>query len=361
MMKINRNNYGAYFIDYLDGNLDEKLVDDFLEFLQQNPDLKEELALFQSVSLEPEEINFSKKDLLYKNKFDLEDNFNRASVASLEGDLNSDEKAEFENYLQSHPEKRKDFQLFEKTKVSPDLSIHFDNKNSLYKRSKGRTIIMWSIRIAAVFILAFTFYVLADRYSNNKTADKKVAIAEKETPQKQIPEKVAPVETRNQTESTKEQNQKTEITPIAKITEPELTKPVKKPVESLRENKKARMDEVDVEVARTPVEILKPMPQLSTSLDVKQPGLALATMHFTVPEEQVSTDDERFLADVVKEKTGINKLSIGKIAKAGLNLVAGVSKDKLTYETNDSGKVTEIKYDSRLFAFTIPTKNEADK
>ena len=151
MMKINRNNYGAYFIDYLDGNLDEKLVDDFLEFLQQNPDLKEELALFQSVSLEPEEINFSKKDLLYKNKFDLEDNFNRASVASLEGDLNSDEKAEFENYLQSHPEKRKDFQLFEKTKVSPDLSIHFDNKNSLYKRSKGRTIIMWSIRIAAVF------------------------------------------------------------------------------------------------------------------------------------------------------------------------------------------------------------------
>ena len=46
-MKINRNNYEAFFIDYLEGNLDEKMVDDFIEFLQQNPDLKEELSVMR--------------------------------------------------------------------------------------------------------------------------------------------------------------------------------------------------------------------------------------------------------------------------------------------------------------------------
>ena len=43
-MKINRNNYEVFFMDYLDGNLDESVVNDFIEFLQKNPDLKEELA-----------------------------------------------------------------------------------------------------------------------------------------------------------------------------------------------------------------------------------------------------------------------------------------------------------------------------
>ncbi len=85
-------------------------------------------------------------------------------------------------------------------------------------------------------------------------------------------------------------------------------------------------------------------------------------MYITVFEDPVvNTDDERFLADVVKEKTGLNKLSFNKIAKAGLNLVSSISKDKLTYETNETGKVTEINYDSRLLAFSIPTKGEANK
>ena len=35
-----------------------------------------------------------------------------------------------------------------------------------------------------------------------------------------------------------------------------------------------------------------------------------------------------------------------------------VEKEKLSYETNNSGKVTEINYDSRLLAFSIPTKGQ---
>ncbi len=360
-MKINRNNYEAYFIDYLDGNLDEKLVDDFLEFLQQNPDLKDELTLFQSVSLEPENIQFSKKEKLYKNKFDLEDNFNQASVASLEGDFNNDEKTEFENYLKSHPEKRKDFQLFKKTKLQPNLSIHFDKKRNLYRQSKSKTIVMWGIRIAAVLILAFTFYVLADRYSNNKITETNVAVNQNETPQKQNPEKVTSVETKKQTESTEDQGQKTEKKPDVKTIEPNVNKPIQKLDNSMRENNNGRTDEKDVLIVRTPVEALETVPRLSASLDTKQPKATLGNIHFVIPEEQVNKDDERLLADVVKEKAGINKLSFGKIAKAGLNLVVSISKDKLTYETNESGNVTEIKYDSRLLAFSIPTKKEADK
>jgi hypothetical protein len=50
-MKITRENYEPYFLDYLEGNLDENLVDDFMEFLQQNPDLKNELEMYESITI----------------------------------------------------------------------------------------------------------------------------------------------------------------------------------------------------------------------------------------------------------------------------------------------------------------------
>lgn len=360
-MKINRNNYEPYFIDYIDGILDEKLMDDFLEFLQQNPDLKNELALFQSVLLEPEDIQFNKKEKLYKNKFDLEDNFNHASVASLEGDLSDDEKLAFENYLKLHPEKKNDFLLFERTWLQPDLSVKFENKSSLYHRTVGKTVLMWSIRIAAVLILTFTFYVLTDRYSNNKIAETKVAVIQNEKPQGQPPEKVTPDEIKKQTEPAEEQDQKAGKKPAAITIRPKVTMSSQKPAKSLHENNKERIDETTVELGRTPVDALEIMPRLSASLELKQPKPTLRTMHNTIPEEPVFRDEERFIADVVKEKTGLNKLSLSKLAKAGLTFVSNISNAKLTYETDKSGKVSEISYDSRLFAFSIPTKNETEK
>ena len=95
-MQINRENYEAYFIDYLEGNLDELLVDDFIEFIKLNPDLKEELDLFESLEAIPENIAFENKEGLYKEKYDAETAFNDAAVACLEGDISEGEKSDFE-------------------------------------------------------------------------------------------------------------------------------------------------------------------------------------------------------------------------------------------------------------------------
>ena len=360
-MKINRNNYETYFIDYIEGNLDVKLVDDFLEFLQQNPDLKEELSLFQSVSLEPEEIQFDKKEKLYKNKFDIEDNFNRTSVALLEGDLSMDEKADFERYLISHPDKRKEFQLFEKTKLQPDLSVKFNKKSRLYHRSVGKSIVLWSIRIAAVLVLAFTFYVLADRESANTLEEPRVAVLQTETPPNETQNNEASQNVNQQIVSPENEIVKPEANAENKATEPQIEKTVQKDSKSNRENTKGKKDETDIATERVAVEPLRPISRLTASLEIKQPQESLRIMQYAIPDGPAYQDEERFLADVVVEKTGINKLSFNKIAKAGLNIVSNISKEKLTYETNESGKVTEINYDSRLLAFSIPTKGETDK
>lgn len=356
-MKININNYETYFIDYLEGNLDEKLVDDFIEFLQQNPLLKEELALFDSVSLEPENVDFHKKDKLYKEKYDSEKEFDKTAVARLDGEISAEENTKFENYLSKNPEKEKEIALFNKTKLVADETIVFNKKNKIYKASLGKTVLMWSVRIAAILVLAFVFYFLADRPVDNIIPDNQVAKIEKE-----IPIKETPTEVKAPDQIPVKKTEKKEIKPAEKDekSKPEIKKPEPKPktTKSIRETTKGRMGGDDLALERIPLEVPAELRGITASLQIVQPEANLAVINQNSVEIQNTVYEERLLADVVKEKTGIDKISFSKIKKAGLNLVSNFTKDNFTYETNENGKVTEYIYDSRLFAFTIPAHNE---
>lgn len=50
-MKITRDNYESWFLDYLEGNLEEGMKEAFQEFLRHHPDLQEELRQFEEVRL----------------------------------------------------------------------------------------------------------------------------------------------------------------------------------------------------------------------------------------------------------------------------------------------------------------------
>ena len=45
MSNINRNNYEAFLLDYVEQNLTAELVAELMLFLEQNPDLKAELEV----------------------------------------------------------------------------------------------------------------------------------------------------------------------------------------------------------------------------------------------------------------------------------------------------------------------------
>jgi hypothetical protein len=351
-MEININNYEAYFIDYLEGNLDEILVNDFIEFLQQNPDLKEELSLFESIPVVTENISFNKKNTLYKEKLDAEAEFNKAAIANLEGDITPAEKLEFENYIIKHPDKKRDVTLFGKTKLQPEETIVFNKKKKLYQFSIGRKVLLWSGRVAAVLVLAFAFFTLFDKPASEIIPDNQVAIVEDKDIKKSINSELknVPVDTKK-----KDVQKPKKITPNPVI---KKAKPEAKPSKSLRENTQGRLRHEDVAMNRIPLEIPNELKRITASLNIQQPASLLATMNRDGMIIKQDFLEERLLADIVKEKTGIDKFQFNKITKAGLNLVSNISKDKFNYETNEDGKVTEYKYDSRLLAFSIPSKHE---
>ena len=350
-MEITRKNYEAYFVDYLEGNLDEHMVDRFLEFLQENPDLKAELKLFESASIVPENTTFSKKDKLYKEKYDLEDEFNSAAVSRIEGNSNPKEKREFDAYLSKHPEKKEEVRLFSQTVLKADETIRFPYKTKLYKKPGRKIVLLWAGRVAAVLILALAIFNLMNRNNNPSIPDNQVA---------QVEEKVAQKEESSNGKSTPETSNAEETTasvqaakeaPVKKIVvKPEKKQviPEKKEIKSIRENHRGRLEEKEVMTERIPVEIPDKIRTITASIDVRAPHANLGMMTLVYPP--METDDERLLADNIKEK-----INLQKITKAGLNLVTSISNERFTYETNNEGKVTEYNYESRLLAFSIPT------
>src|SRR4051794_20525408 len=110
-MKINRNNYEAFFLDYHEGSLGEELKREVLAFVSSNPDLKGEFESFEIISLrEKSRVTFAGKEKLKKSVVN-EYNYKTFFVACLENDVDEHEKKAVEEFLRLNPDFSVEFEI----------------------------------------------------------------------------------------------------------------------------------------------------------------------------------------------------------------------------------------------------------
>ena len=68
---------------------------------------------------------------------------------------------------------------------------------------------------------------------------------------------------------------------------------------------------------RIPVEVPAEMNKITASFKIIQPNTLLDDMKQNKVDIQNSINEERLLADIVKEKTGLDNFKFNKITKAG--------------------------------------------
>ncbi|MBA2250730.1 MAG: hypothetical protein H0W12_11135 [Chitinophagaceae bacterium] len=134
-MNINRNNYEEYFLLYTDNelSLSKRLLVE--EFIKQNPDLEEELLMFQQlVAMPDKDLLLGDKSFLYRHSeiFIDEKNYEEIFILYFDGELNDAEKKETESFVQQHPTLKEQFEIFKKTKLVTDELIVFPSKKLLY-------------------------------------------------------------------------------------------------------------------------------------------------------------------------------------------------------------------------------------
>jgi hypothetical protein len=342
-MKITRENYEPFFLDYLEGNLNELLVNEFIEFLRQNPDLKEELRLFEAVTLPSETINFSGKEKLYRSPYDKNEIFDTHSVAFIEGDLSGEEVSSFLAYVETHPERKKELELFKETKLVPDESVTFRNKSKLYKQPAINPLLIWPVRIAAVLLISIALWNL---WPSDVTE-----IARQPVVSDLQPDYTGPGESTG-TIIHQQEEASSEIPAIVNNIVAEAKPAVEHPVNTIIPDADPAFIATSQRSDLEPPALL-PLKKASLERSSREPLLATTTF-----EEKFDidggTEENVYLTDRLKEKAGLEEFSFARLVRSGLQLASDVSNDRISYATNSEGDIIALSLDTRLLGFRIP-------
>ena len=93
-MEINQHNYEHYFLMYIDNELSGEERAAVNDFIMQHPNYANKLEALQKLKISPDTLIYENKFTLYKLSEQDEQ-----CIAYLENEMNSEEKASFENNL----------------------------------------------------------------------------------------------------------------------------------------------------------------------------------------------------------------------------------------------------------------------
>lgn len=172
-MRITKENYEVFVLDYLEDKLDADMKKRFLLFLEANPGIREEVGSFELIELSPDGPEYSGKDLLKKKELDLLDAipaFEKSCIAAIEHDLDETASEIFHHELMQHPAKGIIFQDFIKTILKPE-SVSFDSKNTLKKPvfigRRNRPLVWYAVASVILFFLLIRPFTNQDQQDGN--------------------------------------------------------------------------------------------------------------------------------------------------------------------------------------------------
>lgn len=340
-MKINRDNYEHWFLDYLEGRLDRQGQAEVQHFLELHPDLAGELDAFAPTVPTPANLVYPGKVLLKKAHYHDPEVFDTTAVAFLEGDLSAEETLQFERWLEQNPAQSASFARLSNCRLQPDLSLRYPGKKRLKRKSPATILLLRVVPVAAALLLAFFLFYPAARQERPVSLQSDLQARPKDNPVK--------------------------AEPIAKPTtsRPEVTKPASKPTPS----KTVRPEpEPPVAPTRAPrllasAEILSPRQPLIRSEKVAAHELVNPAAVSASP--LLAAAGEIPIADYLQQELQTLKaaepgeiITRKELVIAGLHLFSRLPGHRLTGKKGADGRLRAISFNTQLLAFSIPVNRE---
>ncbi len=176
---INTENYEAFYLDFIEGNLNEAENRAFLIFLAENPDLiqDEDLMSFNlENTLESLDNDFIKKLKVFdKSEAISAENYENFMLSSIEKQLETAKQKELKDFLTNDKKFQEEFNLYQKTILIPDTKIVYSKKNKL---KRGIVIPLFSKFMIIAAVLAIIFFTIP---TNNPNLSSSKLVASRKT------------------------------------------------------------------------------------------------------------------------------------------------------------------------------------
>lgn len=160
---INISNYEEFLLSAVDGELNGEEMAALEVFMQQHPDVRKELELLQGLKLQPDGgMKFGNREMLYRNTEGLSvNNYGGFLLDYVDNELSMSERTELDALIRQHPHIQKDLMLLQASKLSPDLSVTFGDKASLYRNNqRTRVRPIWGWSAAAAVVVGLSIWLL---------------------------------------------------------------------------------------------------------------------------------------------------------------------------------------------------------
>ena len=182
-MIITRHNYEEYFLLYVDNELsvqERRMVE---AFVRENADLEEELNMIKQSVLRPDKsVVFQNKGQLMKKSSGMEPinelNYTEYFVLYGDDELSVQENDMVEQFVYRNPQFQVEFELIQQARFTPDTSIVFPDKESLYRKEKAERKVVhmsWWRMAAAAVVLLFAGALGWNYFFNGKNRGKGLA------------------------------------------------------------------------------------------------------------------------------------------------------------------------------------------
>jgi len=344
-MKMTRSNYESYFLDFLEGNLEPSIMDEFQLFLKENPDLASELEMGELPALFPnEDIRFDAKEELKKSVSDYDTEFQERAVAYYEGDLSLSEQKDFEASLSENATVATAAQQFGKLKLEADRAIVYENKAQLKKKVVRFPLWVKVASVAAMLLLAYLLF-----QPNDPTRPRPEPLADniRNKTQRNIVAPEAAIKV--------EEPEKVKTTPVVTPKQNQQKGPVKQKANTVEPKPEKSVNPVPrIAVPEIAPSLLRPRGIMFGQPDDVQ--LAAVTL-----KDPTLVTKELELSELIREQLASMRnsddrelLSTDHLGLSGLQLIARLSGKRLTARKGDDGTVHSVSYNSRLLAFSIP-------
>ncbi len=373
-MNITRENYEAYFIDYLDGILTDSQIHEMEAFLMNNDDLREEIEGLEKISLQSDPINYQIKENL-KN-IDLRDavcesNFEFYCIAEMEGDLSEQESVSLKQYIGQNQERIQIHQHFLKTRL-PLTAELFDKKASL-KHSIfqiKRPVVYRSLALAASIAVLLVFY-----FSFMEKEIETVFVAEEKTSTESTDTTSQKANSRSNSDNVFKSNAEDKIkstTHKIKSRASAITIKVGIPIASttdgMKEDNTLDTDTnkliASINTNDINTRIITDSKILSANQNDK---IEFNQIHNTSEKPNISPSEFLSLQEFAKQKfTELvfnerkEKAGFWDVASAGVNRVGDLTGAEMSMGTvlNDEGESKKLSFNSRLLSFSTPINRE---
>lgn len=157
--QVNIHNYEAFYLDFIEGNLDETTSLALQDFLAEHPELEIDDD-FEPVHLSDETLSVDFKNQL--RVFDADeticlDNVENFMIAFHEGLLSAKKRQKLSDFISHNEQLKVDFENYGKVYLHSEKSLVFPNKSRL-KQTRILPLFIRFASIAAVFVFIYTIY-----------------------------------------------------------------------------------------------------------------------------------------------------------------------------------------------------------